>query len=362
MHCESNAALGPSAATQPGRSSPGRATPIPFCRNLPAPGARLPGAGSGKKQVMTQHLSTVARSLTEAASTALRPVRVVLGVVGGLLVSLYALAVCTTRGQLLENTAVLGSAATHPEPTWLQNVLATVADDSSLLIAMAMVLIIGWQQRRLRTGIVAAATILAANIATQILKNLVFVRPDLVVDPGVGAENSLPSGTVTFLLSTALGLVMVLPRFSLARAFGFLLVGTAIAGGCVTIMLGWHRPADVVAGVVVVIASFAAAHSFLDRKGGSQVRAFGPSVTGLLTCGAITLLPLLAVLVAPTFAADPGAYGPHVYLTSMVVVAVASTIATVPLISLLGTDEMSSAPVDRSAEPGDSAAMTLETV
>lgn len=292
----------------------------------------------------------------------MRAVRGILGIAAGLLLCLYALAVCTTRGQLLENASVLGSDAAHTDPAWLQHMLATIADDRSLPLAVAGVLILGWLQRRLRTAAVAAATVLAANVATQVLKNLVFVRPDLVLDLGVGAGNSLPSGTVTFLLSSALGLAMVLPRTPLARALACLLVGAAIAGGCVTIMLGWHRPADVIAGVVVVVASFTAAHSFLDRTVGSHVSDFDPSAKGLIICGAVTLLPLLAALIAPASPVDSTAACPHVYVISMVVVSVASAIATAPLATLLGSDDVRSTPLGRPAESEDSPAVTLETI
>lgn len=311
---------------------------------------------------MTQHIPSVVRSLLRATAEALWAVRGLLLVAAGLLLCLYALAVCTTRGQLLENAAVLGSDTAHADPTWLQPMLATIADDRSLLAAVTLVLILGWLQRRIRTGAVAATTILAANVATQILKNLVLVRPDLVPDPGVGTGNSLPSGTVTFLLSAALGSATVLPRTPLARAIASLLVGTAIAGGCATIMLGWHRPADVIAGVVVVVAWFAVARSFLDRTSGAHQRDVVPPVKALLACGAVTLLPLLAVLVAPATAAWPMANGPLVYVTSMLVVAVASTVATAPLVSLLGAQDVSSTPMDRPAESQDSAAATPETV
>lgn len=309
---------------------------------------------------MTHHFRAVVRSLTRAASETLRAVLGILGIAAGLLLSLYALAVCTTRGQLLENTSVLGSDAAHADPTWLQHLLASIADDRALPLIVAGILILGWQQGRLRTAAVAAATVLAADVATQVLKNLVFVRPDLVLDLGVGAGNSLPSGTVTFLLSSALGLAMVLPRTPLARALACLLVGSAIAGGCATIMLGWHRPADVIAGVIVVVASFTAARSFLDRTVGSHVSDFDPSAEGLLICGAISLLPLLAALVAPASPVDSTAPCPHVYVISMVVVTVASAIATAPLATLLCSDDEWSTPSGRPAESEDGAGVTRD--
>ncbi len=266
----------------------------------------------------------------------MRPVCGVLGVAAGLLATLYALAVCTTRGQFTEDAAVLGSDSLHPDPLWAQSALAAIAADSSLFIAMAAVVLLGWRQRRFTVGAVAAATMLAANITTQVLKNLVFVRPDLVVNPEVGTGNSLPSGTVTFLLSTALGLVMVLPR----SPASFLLPGAAIAVGCATITLNWHRPADVLAGVAVVVGWFVIARSTLDRRygPGHTVRDWRPAAIGLTGCGAVSLLPLAAVIIAPTFPLGGTAHGSLVYVFGLVVVAVGSVLAVAPLPALMTSE------------------------
>ena len=304
---------------------------------------------------------TFIRPLCRAAVQVVRPVRGVLGLAVGILLALYVLAVCTTRGQLTENAAVLGSDSAHADPAWAQNALATIADDRSLFIAMAVVALLGWQQRRLLVGAVAAATMLAANISTQVLKNLVFVRPDLVLDPEVGTGNSRPSGTVTFLLSTALGLVMVLSHSPVAPPLKFILPGVAIAAGCATIGLDWHRPADVQAGVIVVVASFVIARSALARLDGYTTLDQRPMLACLIGGGAVTVLPWVAVALAPVFPGDVTAHGTLVYFVSIVVVAVCSVLTVAPLVSLLGRTAVCT-PAERSEVGDDAAEMALQTV
>lgn len=282
----------------------------------------------------------------------LRDVAGVIGVAVAALLTLYALAVCTPGGQILENAVVLGSDAAHSDPTWAQPLLATIADDRALLVGLAVPLILGWWRGRVMVGIVVAATVLAANLTTQVLKLAIFVRPELVADPGVGGGNSLPSGTVTFLLSVALGIAVLLPDSTAMRRVGHLLTVGAIGGGCATIALDWHRPADVLAGTIVAVAWFAIARSVLDRLGpwsgaarrdrdianarghssdarpSTTTHDWRPLTRGLVLMTVVVGIPLGAVAAMPGLALDPTAHGPLAYVVALVLTATASLLVT----------------------------------
>ena len=278
----------------------------------------------------------------------LRPVFRLLSVAGVALMALYGLAVCTTRGQLLEDTAVLGSDDVHVDPALAQGFMATITDDRAMIIAILLPLILGWWRGTPLAGAVVAATVLAANITTQALKILVFVRPDLVVNPEVGTGNSLPSGSVTFLLSMALAVVLMLPDHARAHPLTVLLPAAAIVAGCATIALDWHRPADVLAGVIVTVAWFAIARSALDRlavrstkpdagttdhqllrpvAARPAARDWQPVTRGVLGLALLSLLPLASIAVLPHFAPDVQAHGALVYVCALAVVAVGSFLA-----------------------------------
>lgn len=286
--------------------------------------------------------------MLSAVTAALRDVAGVIGVAVAALLTLYALAVCTPGGQILENAVVLGSDAAHSDPTWAQSLMATIADDRALLVGLAVPLILGWLRGRVIAGIVVAATVLAANLTTQVLKLAIFVRPELVADPGVGDGNSLPSGTVTFLLSVALGVTVLLPDSAAMRRAGRLLTVGAIGGGCATIALDWHRPADVLAGTIVAVAWFAIARSVLDRLGswseatrrdigtlrGSDARLSAPTrdwrplTRGLVQMTVVVGIPLGAVAATPGLALDPTAHGPLAYVVALVLTATGSLVVT----------------------------------
>src|SRR6185503_6696111 len=90
-----------------------------------------------------------------------------------------------------------------------------------------------------------------ANLTTQVLKNAVFVRPDLGVEASYG--NTLPSGHTTAAASVAAALLLVVPPR--VRPWAAVLgAGYTTATGVSTLIGQWHRPSDVVAAVLVVLA------------------------------------------------------------------------------------------------------------
>lgn len=121
----------------------------------------------------------------------------------------------------------------------------------SVFIALAVIVAVTLYRRRLSPAVIALATMAAANLATQLLKNLLLDRPDrgvITLD-----FNSLPSGHTTMAASAMAAVFLVSsPRWRPAVAA---LGGTyAVLAGSATFFNLWHRPADVVAAFFVVSA------------------------------------------------------------------------------------------------------------
>jgi hypothetical protein len=119
---------------------------------------------------------------------------------------------------------------------------------------------IGLLRRRLAAASLAAAVILGSNLTTQVIKDGVFYRTGLVGEWNRDI-NTLPSGHVTVVAAAWAALLLVVPR-------GWR-PATALAGAAVTCAMSlatiadrWHRPSDVVAAVLVVVAWTSLVHAF----------------------------------------------------------------------------------------------------
>jgi hypothetical protein len=155
----------------------------------------------------------------------------------------------TTTGQFADESAwrEAGVAAPDTQPPFLGflDTLPTI----SVVVAAVAILVVGLIRKRPAAAMIAVGVIGASNLTTQILKNLVFDRPDRGVV--TLAFNSLPSGHTTLAASAAAAVfIIVTPRW---RPFA------AAAGGAYSVLAGaatflnlWHRPADVVAALLVV--------------------------------------------------------------------------------------------------------------
>jgi hypothetical protein len=145
----------------------------------------------------------------------------------------------------------------------------------------------------------------AANASTQILKYTVLSRPAKGVD--VGLANSLPSGHTTVAASAALLVFLVAsPRFRPLAA----VVGSAfaIAAGCSTLVEQWHRPSDVVAGMLVVafwgcIGGLILAGMRVRATDGSEGWTLGPLVVIVIVCTLVSVVSLAVTY----FSAQSGA-------------------------------------------------------
>jgi membrane-associated phospholipid phosphatase len=129
-------------------------------------------------------------------------------------------------------------------------VLDVVSIPSVALVLLAAVLI-ATVRRRWELAVQVAVLVGGSNLTTQLLKHAVLDRPD----HGLSAadDNTLPSGHTTAAASVAAALVFVVPPR--ARPWAALLgAGYTAATGVSTLVGRWHRPSDVAAAVLVVLA------------------------------------------------------------------------------------------------------------
>jgi membrane-associated phospholipid phosphatase len=119
----------------------------------------------------------------------------------------------------------------------------------SVVIAAATILFVTLVRRRWAAAAIALATMAGANLTTQILKNAVLDRPDRGV-PTLDF-NSLPSGHTTLAASAVAAVFLVSsPRWRPLLAAGGGMY--SVLAGAATFINLWHRPADVIAALLVV--------------------------------------------------------------------------------------------------------------
>jgi hypothetical protein len=165
------------------------------------------------------------------------------------LVATYYYFVQTTTGQFIDESALAEAVDIHgpagKAATQFLDWLPTI----SLVMAAVVVLFVTVIRRRWAAAGIAVTACIGANIATQILKDVLPARPDRGV---ITLElNSLPSGHTTLAASAAAAVfLMSSPRW---RPMAGFVGGTfAIASGVSTLINQWHRPADVVAAFLLV--------------------------------------------------------------------------------------------------------------
>lgn len=244
---------------------------------------------------------------------------------------LYISTITTRTGQLVGELMLGGRPASPAAIASAEQVLSTLSR-SSLALGTAAVVGIALLQRRRGLALVAAATIGAANLTTQLLKQLVLDRTDLLDGLFYPLPNSFPSGHATAAASIAVALLLVLPPLLRAPTVVLSSIVVAIVG-ISTLVAGWHRMADAVGGVFVATAWAAGFAAFLAwRRGievaGARTAAFGRvSATipllvgaGLLAFGGIAYVivaadPLGVLLVLADRGGSPALFAVGMLLT-----------------------------------------------
>jgi membrane-associated phospholipid phosphatase len=251
----------------------------------------------------------------------------ILGIVVTAWIALY-----TTTGQHYDETAmqVLDGAGSTVNDRLVR--LLEQVSVGSAVIALLVMIAVALVRGRFRLAVAAVVLVLGANLTTQVLKRYLLTRPDLGVD-SIGMINTLPSGHTTVVFSLALAAVLVSPR-ALRGLVAF--VGSAVGAltGLATVMAGWHRPSDVVAGLLVTVAWAALVSGLLAGTPRDGVRGSGGTFAALLggalaavgvivygfgwTAGpdASRVIPLTAAVIAGVAAVGLGAYASLVARTS----------------------------------------------
>jgi hypothetical protein len=204
----------------------------------------------------------------------------------------YRLFVTTAAGQRVDELAFAGALYGQGRLWAVAEPVLDVVSVAFVVVAIGAAMLVAVARRRWVLAVQVAALVAGANVTTQLLKHQLLERPDLL--PGWNGPNTLPSGHTTVAASVSAALLIATPRTwrPAVAVVGVLYTG---ATGVSTLVGQWHRPSDVVAALLVVLAWGAAVCAFtptgaLDspRAPGASFATPGSSVlAGLLILGAV---------------------------------------------------------------------------
>ncbi len=211
--------------------------------------------------------------------------------VAGLL-GVTALALWTASGQELDQSAMTTVTAGRDTQLAVLSVLGYVSIAAVAIVAagaVALALLRG----EVRLAVAALVVLGGANLTTQVLKHAVLDRSEFV--GGIVAHNSLPSGHTTVIAAALGALCLVSPAWLrpvvlTAGSFAVTLTGAS------TVVAGWHRPADVLAAVLVCLAWTAVAALVV----GGGVRRVTGGLTFAALGSAAAIIFLIVIGVRPT--------------------------------------------------------------
>ena len=174
---------------------------------------------------------------------------------------------------------------------WLSSALDVVPIATMLLVGLAILTLLLRTRRPLTAAVVIVVAALSL-VSVQLLKLVVLSKPDLGIQEAT--LNSFPSGHAS--LAAVAGLVWVLAVPVRARGWVALLgAGITSAVGTLTVVVGWHRPADVVAAILIT-SGWVTIGALLLRSTLGAAPARGPLALGITKIG----LGLLALNAATT--------------------------------------------------------------
>lgn len=160
--------------------------------------------------------------------------------------------VTTATGQRLDAVSFRGSSIGRSTLWQAAEPVLDLIDVPFIVLVIGASALIAVMRRRWLLALQVAVLVGGANVTTQVLKRAVLDRPDLVADVG-SAGNSLPSGHTTAAASVAAALLLVVPH-ALRPVVAIGAAAYAAITGVSTMIGGWHRPSDVVAAIMVVVA------------------------------------------------------------------------------------------------------------
>ncbi len=170
--------------------------------------------------------------------------------VGGLAATWHLL-VRRPAGQRLDGAAVDGAAYGQGTLWRLAEPVLDIVSMGFVVLALGAVALVAVLRRRWGLALQSAVLIGGSNLTTQLLKHHLLERPDYEIT--TGTMNTLPSGHTTVAASVAMAVLLVVPRAGRPAAA---VIGAAYTGatGIATLVGQWHRPSDVIAAVLVVLA------------------------------------------------------------------------------------------------------------
>jgi len=196
-----------------------------------------------------------------------------------LLVAVYTVFVTTSTGQLAEHVTVEAADHRLQELRGAGLVILNRLPEIVGAVGVLVFLVVTVWRRRWLASLIAAASFAAANLTTQLLKNVLLVRPEL--DNGVPCYtgNSLPSGHTTFAAAAAVAVFLVVaPRWRPATAAMGALFSTVVGAGA--FIETWHRPADMVAAYLVA-AFWGLAGGYAILRTGAEWNTLTPKSQGI---------------------------------------------------------------------------------
>jgi len=223
--------------------------------------------------------------------------------------AIYVFFVRTVPGQALDENAMVGGMLLLRDHVWARAAsggINAIPETVGVLGALGVLLsaAIG---RRWRTPAIGVAAGLLAMLATQVLKHLVLTRPDL--NQSQATMNSFPSGHTTAAAAAMLALLLAAPPAA-RGVLGIIAAVASAAAGSATILMGWHRPSDVI-GALIVVAFFgvlaaipvrlidvARPRGLLGRRDPQRVRGSRAGTVTLVVLG-LVLVAVATVLAQP---------------------------------------------------------------
>jgi|SRR5690625_1252324 len=193
-------------------------------------------------------------TLTATTSTkSLRWTALAYAVIGSAaFLAVFRLFVTTTAGQRVDEVAFQGSALGRTALWRFADPILDVVSISFVALVIIVAATVALLRQRWLLIVQVGIVMGGANIATQLFKKLVE-RPDLGVVGTVGPApgiNTLPSGHTTVAMTATIAILLVVPP-KLRPVIA--IIGTAYAAGTgvSTLIGGWHRASDVVAGMLM---------------------------------------------------------------------------------------------------------------
>ncbi len=209
----------------------------------------------------------------------------------------YVLVVRTRWGQELDERTLLGGEVISQLRAAQADRFLRIVSVGTLALAMALVAAVAFLRGRPRLALVAAASVAAAVLSTEVLKLIILERPDIVPSGLNAGGNSYPSGHTTVGMSVCLAALLVVPaRLRIVTALGAGAIGAAF--GVAVVAAGWHRPSDAAGAYLVCLAIAALAAIAVRHWPDRDPAARGSErIPGPLRIGA-TELALLAMAAA----------------------------------------------------------------